>query len=447
MVLAAAGDGGPVTIETLAMREALLVPPSAEVLTQVVVKEDGDRLTVEIVSQPSATDATDRPWTSHASATVRRTGDLPAPPSIDPRQVAAAFPVEIDVADYYARLYDAGIEYGPTFRGLTQLRRGDGAAFGLAELPAGEGEGSRYHLHPALLDSCFHVIGAALEGSAAADGDPFVPATVDGMRLFRPGSSAVWCSAEITSDLDDGASGVTVRVNVYDSDGNPVASIDRLGLRRAPRSAWQRHAGARNGLAYTVEWRPQALEAPAGTDGAWLVLADRSGVGEALARQLVADGGSCTVVVAGTGPDVDGSERRQIDPADRAAVDELLRDCLAAGPLRGVISLSALDAPADPQTIDEVESGQAESLRGTLHLAQALAENDAADARLWIVTRGAQPVDGRRVGPPSGCGMGNGSGDRRRATPPALLARRSRSGRRSRAGEWPRRRAPDEPVR
>jgi acyl transferase domain-containing protein/acyl carrier protein len=408
MVLAAASEAGPCTVEMLAMREALRVPPSADVLTQVVLKDDGDRQTVEIISQAPTMGEAEPPWTTHVTATVHPDLDATAPPSIDPQLVAATFPLDVDVSDYYARLHDAGVEYGPTFRGLTQLRRGDGAAFGLVELPADVSDSSRYHLHPALLDSCFHVVGAVIEGSPADTGDPFVPVTVDGMRLFQSGSAAVWCAAEVTSELDSSAAGLTVRVTLYDTEGKPVASIERLGLRRAPRSAWQRDAGTGAGLAYTVAWRPQPLDAPARPGGSWLILADRSGVGDELALQLTAEGASCTVVSARPDANPDGPSRRQVDTGDRQAFDKLLSDCLADGPLRGVISLWALDAPADPQTTDEVEAGQAASLRGTLHIAQALAEHDAGDARLWMVTRGAQPVDGDACAPLQAAAWGMG---------------------------------------
>ena len=71
--------------------------------------------------------------------------------------------MEMDAGSYYDSLIRLGLEFGERFRGITQIRRGDGEALAETQLPASlANEEGRYLMHPALLDSCFHLLGAAL---------------------------------------------------------------------------------------------------------------------------------------------------------------------------------------------------------------------------------------------------------------------------------------------
>src|SRR5260370_20994871 len=75
-----------------------------------------------------------------------------------------------DAASFYLALAEAGLTYGPSFRGVRQLWRCNGEAFGQLQLPeALISEASSYQIHPALLDSCFPVFAAALPRPAADD--------------------------------------------------------------------------------------------------------------------------------------------------------------------------------------------------------------------------------------------------------------------------------------
>ncbi|HKC11395.1 MAG TPA: SDR family NAD(P)-dependent oxidoreductase [Vicinamibacteria bacterium] len=135
---------------------------------------------------------------------------------------------------------------------------------------------------------------------------------------------------------------------------------------------------------YAVGW-PRAEREPhqgrrrEGT-GRWLILADRGGVGRALAELLRGRGDGCVTLFA----DEAGS---------REGLEGLLREKWRpeGTPQRGVVHLWSLDAPAlDEMTPESLETAHARGCGSVLHLLRALAP--AGGPRLWLVTQGAQPA-------------------------------------------------------
>ncbi len=119
--------------------------------------------------------------------------------------------------------------------------------------------------------------------------------------------------------------------------------------------------------------------------GPWLVLADRSGIGEALAERL----GDCVLAFAGETYRQVGERRFEIDPFSLADLERLL----ATEPtLQGIVHLWSLDAPeADALTLPDLESASRLGCGSALHLIQAVLKGRHSP-RLWLVTRGAQPL-------------------------------------------------------
>ncbi len=137
---------------------------------------------------------------------------------------------------------------------------------------------------------------------------------------------------------------------------------------------------------------------PAEAGGRWLVLCDNGGTGEALARELTDAGSRAIRVFQGEAFHERNSDDFEVDPESRESVGRLL-DALGRDgdqPLRGIIHLAGLDV--SPVELDDGDSARRDSeacLGGALVLVQEL-EARCRDARprLWLVTRGAQAVDG-----------------------------------------------------
>ncbi|MEP5769738.1 SDR family NAD(P)-dependent oxidoreductase [Nisaea sp.] len=144
---------------------------------------------------------------------------------------------------------------------------------------------------------------------------------------------------------------------------------------------------------YKVNWEPVApsAEEPAPPHGNWLILADESGFGQALANELQARGGDnvhCTLIFKAP---LNG-HRRNLVPGDEAAARALLDEL---GSLEGIVHLWSLDGPdaeeLTPRSLKDGTGGLASLLpltRGILDLPHP--------PRLWILTRnavGARPDD------------------------------------------------------
>jgi acyl transferase domain-containing protein/acyl-CoA synthetase (AMP-forming)/AMP-acid ligase II/acyl carrier protein len=151
-----------------------------------------------------------------------------------------------------------------------------------------------------------------------------------------------------------------------------------------------------DGLLYELQWaeKDRARKAPAEVGGRWLILEDSGGVGRALARLLEDRGATCSLVCSRGSVRADRAFGQVVDPADAEALSRLLAVPAGGQPYRGVVHLWGLDA-ADPDperaTAAEVAEAEVRACGGLLNLARAVSGSPAT--RLWVVTRGAQPVD------------------------------------------------------
>jgi acyl transferase domain-containing protein/aryl carrier-like protein len=116
---------------------------------------------------------------------------------------------------------------------------------------------------------------------------------------------------------------------------------------------------------YRIAWEPRAAPERSVPDvrGTWLILADRGGLGRALARQLEMRGADCVLIPQGRW------------------IDEL------PAVLRGAVHLWGLDETEDLENAASVGCG------GALQLVQMLATQQLPNwLGLWLVTRGTQAV-------------------------------------------------------
>ncbi len=141
--------------------------------------------------------------------------------------------------------------------------------------------------------------------------------------------------------------------------------------------------------AYDIAWRKHAPHNSAGTGGApghWLIFADSTGIGAALARVLEAQGARCTVAACD-------------DHGNAADPGRILAALESAGTtVRGVVYLWALDTPMalDGPATDAIAAAE----RGASLMRAVAAPRAADNPLLWIVTSGAataencaQPMD------------------------------------------------------
>ncbi|MFL6127672.1 MAG: SDR family NAD(P)-dependent oxidoreductase, partial [Mycobacteriales bacterium] len=243
-VAAAGRHVGSSVVDELVQEAPLILQDDAAVQLQVTVgemDEDGRR-EVAVYSRPEA----DQDAIRHARG-ILAAGEEPVgswPPVEWPPQDAEPIPVD----DLYARLAEAGFDYGPAFRSLRAgWLSGDDVLAELA-LPDEHAEAARgFGLHPALFDAALH---GWLDQGGGSVGLPF---SWSGVRLERSGVSRV--------RVRIGAAGESaLRLDFATEDGRPVGSVRKLTFR--PVDPAQLAAAQRSGdsTLFQVDWAEVAAE-------------------------------------------------------------------------------------------------------------------------------------------------------------------------------------------
>ncbi|MCQ8827755.1 type I polyketide synthase [Streptomyces malaysiensis] len=267
-----AGDQvGCEVLEELTLEAPLVLPEVGGVSLQLSVgAPDGSGRRSLMVYSRFEDAAADEPWTRHASGVL---GSGAHTPSFDlavwPPEGASALPVE----GLYEGLAEAGLAYGPVFRGLTSAWRLGDEVYAELELPedARAGAGS-FGLHPALLDSALHAVG--LGGLIEGEGGARLPFSWAGVSLHAVGASVL--RVRLSAAGTD-----AVSLAVADGAGRAVLSVDSLVLRPVSVEQIQGARGGRQESLFRLDWTEVSAQVPAGrwallgTDGLDLASAGR----------------------------------------------------------------------------------------------------------------------------------------------------------------------------
>ncbi|WP_169807624.1 type I polyketide synthase [Herbidospora mongoliensis] len=135
-------------------------------------------------------------------------------------------------------------------------------------------------------------------------------------------------------------------------------------------------------------WAAEALPAETDTIGPFVLFADGTGVAEALAQSLRADGGEVVTVQTGASfAEIPGGFT--IDPASPADHVALARRLAENGPAV-VADLRLLDPPSDPHSGPDASDGRA--VVPLARLLDAFGDDGGDSTRVVVVTRGGQAV-------------------------------------------------------
>ncbi|MEY9891974.1 acyl transferase domain-containing protein/thioesterase domain-containing protein/acyl carrier protein [Catenulispora sp. MAP5-51] len=243
LVIRAGDEVGCRRLEDLVLEQPLILPERGKVQIQVVVgaPDEVGRRTAAVYSRADAED----PWSRHAAGTLAADALQEQSDSPDEWPPAGAQALELD--ELYPGMAEAGLGYGPLFRGLR-------AAWSLgpevyAEVSLDQSPGAQvlgFGLHPAVLDAALHAI--ALSGGEVASGLPFA---WSGVELYATGATKVRVRVR---PIGGGA----VSIELADQAGAPVAAIESLLLRGGTDLGASPAAGTHKAL-FGVDWLPAAL--------------------------------------------------------------------------------------------------------------------------------------------------------------------------------------------
>ncbi|WP_019509581.1 type I polyketide synthase [Pleurocapsa sp. PCC 7319] len=148
---------------------------------------------------------------------------------------------------------------------------------------------------------------------------------------------------------------------------------------------------------YELAWQPQPRleqnQPESDQTGTWLIMSDRTGVGQAMAERLEQRGQACILAYAAQTYDKVSAGVWQLNPAQPEQFEHLLAE-FSDLTLTRIIHLWSLDIPTSAElNISSLESAQLHSCGSTLYLVQALAKYQRVNLpKLWLVTQKATVV-------------------------------------------------------
>ncbi len=176
-------------------------------------------------------------------------------PHMDLETLKQSCPTEHDPDWLYASYAALGIDYGPAFRAVAELKSGGDGVLARLQLPrAAVAEGGDFVLHPSLIDAAFHAALVSFSGEGATG--PALPFGIDRMDILGPTAKTMWAHLRTVSsangihkldiDLADDSGRVCVRIAGFSLRLLPQASGDRpLRTEKTPEAVPFRNAAER----------------------------------------------------------------------------------------------------------------------------------------------------------------------------------------------------------
>ena len=232
-----------ITIADVEFHRALFLPDGASTTLQVIVAPVTDgAASFQIYSSSGGCGSSAKSWTLHASGKVsaqQESGLLPIAEEESLADIQLRSSEKVSGPDYYRQLSENAIQYGPFFQSVTQLWLDNKSVLGELQISSDQdGDFNTYQLHPAVLDGCLQVLGAAVATEAKRIGKQgiYIPTRIGQIRvLSRPGAH-LWCRARV---LDEDASGIVGELRLLDEAGQVVVEIAgstfRIARRRSQR--------------------------------------------------------------------------------------------------------------------------------------------------------------------------------------------------------------------
>jgi acyl transferase domain-containing protein/threonine dehydrogenase-like Zn-dependent dehydrogenase/acyl carrier protein len=319
-------------------------------------------------------------WQRVASATAKSAAD--DAPAAQPAPSSASFRA-VDHETFYDAYAALGVAFGPRLRTLRDLTVGDDRAAATTtthEPPTGP------WAHAAQIDAALQLCSAAAPAGAQGQRPARVmlPVAAQSITLRRCAPAPLRAEARVTRGDDRLDADLWLRTD----DGSEVVSMRGVRFVRADAAA-PPSMHNRDRDVYVEVWEraaaTPACEATPAPRGLWLLVADHSGTAAALASELTTAGHRCVCVHLDASSETKPSMCDVLNSDDPESFDRWFAEVHARhGQPRGIVHLTALDAPADSAV------GRPSVLRSALHLAQALGRAPfAAPPSIHFVTRGA----------------------------------------------------------
>ncbi|MCA9126961.1 MAG: SDR family NAD(P)-dependent oxidoreductase [Planctomycetales bacterium] len=298
------------------------------------------------------------------------------------------------------QLYDycqqTGLHYGPEFRSVVSGQRRAGEAIAEVTLANSITHDADYHIHPALLDGCFHAMLVADPNFDFQVEGLYLPNEIREVNFFQRPSNSVTVHARMLSKTERS---MICDLDIYDDSGQLCISLRHFQSKRVNGVQARQ---ATEDLIYGFRWQAMEFSDSEPTSPApahWIVFMDEGRVGRELVQRLMQRGDQLVEVYRHNSQVAQSASNGfyQVDPESRASFTSMFQEASSAlgSKVHGIIYLWGLDVPQPHQlNTSQLEASCSLTTLAPLHLAQAwelLPQSDRCD--LILVTSGAQSQD------------------------------------------------------
>jgi malonyl CoA-acyl carrier protein transacylase/NAD(P)-dependent dehydrogenase (short-subunit alcohol dehydrogenase family)/acyl carrier protein len=255
-------NGFPVAVEDLHFRKPLVLDRHDEVVLRTAFDASASRVVFHGKSRTQQSG-----WARHAEARLSAKR-LSRPAPMEMEALRSRVGSTRDVAAFYSDLTNLGLAYGPHFRRITELRvKGREVLVRLTPTDPAERYDIDHVIHPALLDSAFHSLLAAIDD---AKGTGFVPAAIEQVAVFDAVPEEVWSYGQVVHH--DGET-VVGNLSLLDAHGRVFATVTGMRCVGIPLPV-NGQAGLLDRRLFHPTWPEVPLDSSKRRAGAWLVVAE-----------------------------------------------------------------------------------------------------------------------------------------------------------------------------
>jgi myxalamid-type polyketide synthase MxaE and MxaD len=393
--------GSPaVAIKDIEFHRALFLPDGASPTIQVILAPAADGpASFQVYSCSAETERSAKSWILHASGKVAPQEDRDLAP-IAQEESLADFQLrcweKVSGNDYYGQLSENGIQYGPVFQSIKQLWLNGKNVLGELRIPYDLKDNfNTYQLHPAVLDGCLQVLGAAIATEAKRTGRPgiYIPTRIGEIRVHHRPGAHLWCRARV---LDKDVNGTVGELQLTDEAGQVAIEVKGVHFESLGNDISRGREENIDDWLYELKWQPKEHlpdTSSSPVPRSWLIFADCGGVGQSLRQILEARGEKVTLVSRGIAYERLDSGHVRIRADRPEDLGQLFESAMASDqPCRGIVYLWSLDASLrEDAAAASMEGTQTLGCIGVLNVVQEMARAQWRESpRLWLVTRGAQ---------------------------------------------------------
>jgi acyl transferase domain-containing protein/NADPH:quinone reductase-like Zn-dependent oxidoreductase len=207
----------PVTLENVRFHKALFLPQGENVTLRTTCERDN--LSFQIHSREGKGSSS---WQHNASGRMTPSYGYKTE-SVSLNEIRGRMRDSLDAESCYLKFRLSGIDYGPSFRGIRRLFRGEGEALAQIappEIPARDID--QYQFHPAVLDACLQAIIGSTE---FPDSMSYLPVSIERIHVVGRPSFPMWSHVR---DAKMNGNMLEASILVLDDEGRVLVSIQGI---------------------------------------------------------------------------------------------------------------------------------------------------------------------------------------------------------------------------